>query len=95
MVLSFLRNRAIQSIGGSDLANSILRVTSQLRMSRRNSAEMLKGHSKLKTVDHGDFTVTVIPALRLEELKPVYKKQAQRQVFTLKSRQVTKQEDEF
>jgi len=64
MVLRFLRNKAVQTIGSSDLANSFLRVTSQLRMSRRNSAEMLKGHSKLKTVDHGDFTVTVVPALR-------------------------------
>jgi len=79
MALSFLRNRAVQTIGGSDLANSILRVTSQLRMSRRNSADMLKGHSKLKTVDHGDFTVTVVPALSdnfMYLIKPVNSKRA-------------------
>jgi len=79
MILNFLRKNAVARIGRSDFANSILRMTSQLRMSRRNSTEMLKGHSKLKTVDHGDFTVTVVPALSdnfMYLIKPVNSKRA-------------------
>ncbi|CAG5110063.1 Oidioi.mRNA.OKI2018_I69.chr2.g4509.t1.cds [Oikopleura dioica] len=79
MIISFLRNKAVQTFGASDVANSFLRVTSQYRMSRRSSTDMIKGHSKVKTVDHGDFTVTIVPSLSdnfMYLVKPVNSKRA-------------------
>jgi len=56
-----VRNHVINFFGSNAYGNSLLRVYRQRQINQRSASTRL--HSAIKTVCHGDFSVTVLPAL--------------------------------
>jgi len=56
-----VRNKVVGFFGSNAYANSMLRVVTKYQVNRRDSSAA--NHSITKTVCHGDFSVTVLPAL--------------------------------
>jgi len=60
-MLRTVRNSVIQFVGSNNQANGVFRSITQRQIQKRDLG--LKGHSSIKIVDHGCFSVEIYPAL--------------------------------
>lgn len=60
-MLRTVRNSVIQFVGGNTIANGLFRRITQNQIQKRDLK--LKGHSHIKIIDHGNFSVEIYPAL--------------------------------
>ena len=60
-MLRTVRNSVVHFIGSNTTTNALFRRVTQRQVSNLTGTE--QGHSNVKTVDHGDFVVKMMPAL--------------------------------
>ena len=61
-MLRTVRNSVVHFIGSNTTTNALFRRITQRQVSQL-TGDVGNGHSNVKTVDHGDFVVRVMPAL--------------------------------